>query len=683
MSVLALALVGCTTPGGPTGSPSPTVTPTPTTPVTPTPTPPVTCNHDFSGEVAEARYLCDEATCESAATYYKSCTECGEASDTDTFVYGDPVSHSFTAEVVDEDYLVSAANCKTPATYYKSCIWCGEAGTATFTYGTTGSHVYDQQVAKARYKRVDATCEEPAQYVFSCVCGLPSEDDTNLFESGAPKGHNYTIQSTDYSVLASEYAAGTPATYYYLCECGDVSTETYTLTDAVLDVDSSDYVSHNVTALNMSMYDTTNLKYGYNWVTTARMYTPVLMIKEAGADEWSYYAPVVKQVTTWNKWESAADKAKIPMFTYKVVVPLEENTAYVYKVMDLGNGYTTDEKEMTSVTTDKTSFSFTNITDTQDDNGKVTKRVMENANFGDFILHTGDVVESGKHIGQWQSIIDGVNGTSNRPVVDAIPYMALPGNHDTTYKSDPGDYVNYFNYNIPEQDTTLGCYYSFTYGNAKFIMLNTNLGTGTASVGLGAQQTAWLENELATNDKDWLIVSMHHAVWSLRDYVGSPSSHYADEHIAMRSSLSDMFAQYGVDLVIQAHGHTVEKTFAIGEDYEKAQETFVEESGVKYSVDPQGVIYCQNGTSANQAYNGLTMGTDDDPDMHVTNNPYSGLFDLEMYTERQLKGVWAEIEIDNDTLTVVLKCVEYDFAAQEFTGNVNTLSKWGIKKTLA
>ena len=49
--------------------------------------------HAFVCEVPEERYLVSEADCENAAVYFNSC-ECGEASEKETFEYGEPLGHT-------------------------------------------------------------------------------------------------------------------------------------------------------------------------------------------------------------------------------------------------------------------------------------------------------------------------------------------------------------------------------------------------------------------------------------------------------------------------------------------------------------------------------------------------------------------------------------------------------------
>ena len=57
--------------------------------------------------------------------------------------YGDFAEHVYV-ENAEEQYLVSAATCTTKATYYKSCSVCGEAGEEIFEFGDPLGHSYGE-----------------------------------------------------------------------------------------------------------------------------------------------------------------------------------------------------------------------------------------------------------------------------------------------------------------------------------------------------------------------------------------------------------------------------------------------------------------------------------------------------------------------------------------------------------
>ena len=64
----------------------------------------------------------------------------------------------------------------------------------------------------------------------------------------------------------------------------------------------------------------------------------------------------------------------------------------------------------------------------------------------------------------------------NFAYLSRIPVMAISGNHETTYNTrGVAETFKHFHNAIPTQaSTNLGYFYSFIYGDVKFIMLNTN-----------------------------------------------------------------------------------------------------------------------------------------------------------------------------------------------------------------
>ena len=109
--------------------------------------------HDFTAEVAEARYLTSAADCEKAAVYYKSCRICGLSSkgtaDEATFTSGNILGHdwgepSYTWAEVQDGYMCSARKvcqrCSTDVAEIATVIYavttaptCLNDGTGTYT----------------------------------------------------------------------------------------------------------------------------------------------------------------------------------------------------------------------------------------------------------------------------------------------------------------------------------------------------------------------------------------------------------------------------------------------------------------------------------------------------------------------------------------------------------------------
>ena len=174
--------------------------------------------HDFTAEVAEAKYLKTEATCTEQAVYYKSCKACGLASE-DTFQSGNPLGHDYStwksnndgthtricsndsSHTETDDCGGGTATCTELAT----CITCGG------TYGELAAHDFTAEVAEEDYLKSEATCMEAAVYYKSCTaCGLTSEgtEQEDAFQSGDPLGHDYdTKWSQDIADLEEHTAS--------------------------------------------------------------------------------------------------------------------------------------------------------------------------------------------------------------------------------------------------------------------------------------------------------------------------------------------------------------------------------------------------------------------------------------------------------------------------------------------
>ncbi len=237
--------------------------------------------HDFTAEVAEEKYLKSAATCTEKATYYKSCTVCGEKG-TETFEvgnilghdwgewqpngngihsrickrnathketvscsggtatcqakavcsvcgqkYGQLAAHDFTAEVAEEKYLKSAATCTEKATYYKSCTVCGEKGTETFEVGNILGHDWGewQSSGNDTHSRVCARNSSHKENV-SCsggtaTCQAKAVCAVCRHEYGQLGTHSFTAETVEEQYLKSAATCTEKAVYYRSCAtCG-------------------------------------------------------------------------------------------------------------------------------------------------------------------------------------------------------------------------------------------------------------------------------------------------------------------------------------------------------------------------------------------------------------------------------------------------------------------------------
>lgn len=180
-----------------------------------------THSHDFAEKNTDAEYLAAEASCESAAKYYYSCS-CGEKGEK-TFTQGSAKPHEFVLQSTEERYLASVADCEKAARYYYSCA-CGLAGTDSFESSSVTPHAYTVKCTDDKYLASLSDCDSAARYYFSCACGLPGND---TFESGSAKQHEYVVKNTAIKYLAAAADYENPAKYFYSCSCGEAGDQTF------------------------------------------------------------------------------------------------------------------------------------------------------------------------------------------------------------------------------------------------------------------------------------------------------------------------------------------------------------------------------------------------------------------------------------------------------------------------
>ncbi len=130
------------------------------------------------------------------------------------------------------------------------------------------------------------------------------------------------------------------------------------------------------------------------------------------------------------------------------------------------------------------------------------------------------------------------------------------GNHDT-YADGAATYLDafYLPSNNPQQTER---YYSFVWGNAKFVCLDSNIPYTT-----GTDQYNWMIDELRCNDKQWLFVFFHHPpwtnAWSADYYIPFTEYYQYQGNVDMRTHLVPLFEQYGVDYVLNGHSHCYQR----------------------------------------------------------------------------------------------------------------------------
>ncbi len=184
-----------------------------------------------------------------------------------------------------------------------------------------------------------------------------------------------------------------------------------------------------------------------------------------------------------------------------------------------------------------------------------------------------------------------------------------PGNHD--YANSPArqaDHVipYYDMFTLPSTGQAGGiasnteAFYSYNYGNVHFVALDS-YGWETGSTRLYdtlGPQAVWLKRDLAANRQPWVIVYFHHPPYTK----GSHDSDIEPELINMRQNLVPILERYKVDLVLNGHSHSYERSLLINGHY-GVENTFnpathaLSTSSAKYDGSANSCFYSKSSTA--------------------------------------------------------------------------------------
>ncbi|MDP8255193.1 MAG: metallophosphoesterase family protein [Candidatus Alcyoniella australis] len=220
------------------------------------------------------------------------------------------------------------------------------------------------------------------------------------------------------------------------------------------------------------------------------------------------------------------------------LVDLDLGTNYEYVVRS--NGEQSPMHSFATAPAVDSPFKFAVLADSHvvpDIHGIVVDSVIEAD--PDIVLYAGDLTVDGRNREEFDEgfFIPGAELFAEKPI------YALLGNHEkeTEY------FFELFSYPEPER------WYSFSYGNVRFIGLDTNWLHVP-----GSTQYQWFEQQLAQANEDveveWIVVYAHHPAycegWGHPGYDGEPG---------VRHILRPLMEQYGVDLYFSGHAHDYER----------------------------------------------------------------------------------------------------------------------------
>ncbi len=172
-----------------------------------------------------------------------------------------------------------------------------------------------------------------------------------------------------------------------------------------------------------------------------------------------------------------------------------------------------------------------------------------------FAIHAGDLINHGDRNvewGRWHEAGDWIQSM--------VPTVPVPGNHEyyggsesdrlgrLVDRDDPHLSIHWRpQFALPRNgpDGLKETVYSFDHQGVRVIGLNTMAAKLDST--MLQRQTEWLETTLQAPDARWIVVTMHHPLFSSSEGRNNPD---------LRAAWRPLFEEYGVDLVLQGHDHT-------------------------------------------------------------------------------------------------------------------------------
>jgi len=200
------------------------------------------------------------------------------------------------------------------------------------------------------------------------------------------------------------------------------------------------------------------------------------------------------------------------------------------------------------------------------------------------------------------------------PHLRSLPFYATPGNHDYADQNQKFDSPYFSVFSFPQQGQAGGVpsgskmYYSYNYGNVHFVSLDSfGLEDGKWILyDPTSPQVRWLERDLTANKQPWTVIYFHHP-----PYTKTARDSDIEEALRLiRENLTPILERYNVDLVMNGHSHTYERSYRI-RDHRGLSATFdpaqhlAETTNARYDGSPnscpiltkgKGTVYVVNGS---------------------------------------------------------------------------------------
>jgi hypothetical protein len=332
----------------------------------------------------------------------------------------------------------------------------------------------------------------------------------------------------------------------------------------------------------INLYDDPTTKMAFTWFTNLGVDCGEVQIVQINNQDTTLLFPsVLANCTTDilnynvanNNLNALADITNNTSKSYVIhkalVTGLTPNTTYLFRV-----GYTDYWSEIGTFTTakaNKDDFSFIYNTDQQSytytmyDFTKATSQIAFNMYPNiNFWMYCGDFIQSGETSSdktgssewEWGQFIE-----TQHDIFLKVPFAPIIGNHDNNAAK---NFSHHFHTNNPSFDNnsyTPGSVYSFVYGDALFMALNSeacynwrNLFNTDHEVYTDSLIN-WMRTQVAKNQEvKWRIVFFHKSFYQGTE-TNTNSPTYWTEFTQWRDRMTPIFEELEIDLAIEGHDH--------------------------------------------------------------------------------------------------------------------------------
>lgn len=390
------------------------------------------------------------------------------------------------------------------------------------------------------------------------------------------------------------------------------------------------------------------------WQTNTTMTSPFVDVVDPQTQETTRFqgtSEILKQYFTGSSGRTA----------HKVALSgLKPGTTYEYRI---GNIYTStksgvpftylsDTFTFTTEATNVESFTVLHMADSQGSSSKYTEfwgNTLQSAmnRFPDaaMVIHTGDMVDTSNK-SHWEAFFDGAGTNLSSPV-----FMPALGNHENYAKSTSEPFTS----SVFNVGAELGqpMTYSYVYGNALFINLNSNYDKKEQLI----EQGAWVERRVAEvrqekGDDLFVIVSFHKAPFG--------GTHAKDSDVKrIKEILVPYLERAKVDLVLQGHDHNYIRSYPIKNGVPNTAK-----GGSVINTSEDGVVFLLSRNSGEKTYS-VTSRKDY---MDV-------LWDHTSVRYSKDKAMYSALTFEGDKLIITAYCADGTIIDQfEISHNAGTRS---------